>query len=198
MEGESQAALKYYDSAASINSDAAAVVTLDRAWRGKRVSEMAAQNAHNLRNRVQTQETLETRLAELNTRGVAAINRNEPAAAEQDFRSAYALDPNNAFAVNNIGYLAEIQGDRETAQFFYDRAQALGGANTRVGLATRSSAEGLPLSQVASTSDSKVEATVRQERDLRRQHPEPILLLRRDNSVVQEPTTPPASTQPQQ
>jgi Flp pilus assembly protein TadD len=198
MEGESQAALKYYDSAASINSDAAAVVTLDRTWRGKRVSEMASQNARNLRNRVQTQETLEARLAELNTRGVAAMNRNEAAAAEQDFRSAYALDPNNAFAVNNIGYLAEIQGDRETAQFFYDRAQALGGANTRVGLATRSSAEGLPLSQVASASDSKVEATVRQERDLRRQHPEPILLLRRDNSVVQEPTTPPTNTPPQQ
>jgi Flp pilus assembly protein TadD len=198
MEGESQTALKYYDSASSINSDAAAVVTLDRTWRGKRVSEMAAQNARNLRNRFQTQETLETQLAELNTRGVAAMNRNEPTAAEQDFRSAYALDPNNAFAVNNIGYLAEIQGDRETAQFFYDRAQALGGANARVGLATRSSAEGLPLSQVASTSDSKVEATVRQERDLRRQHPEPILLLRRDNSVVREPTTPPASTPPPQ
>jgi Flp pilus assembly protein TadD len=198
LEGESQTALKYYDSAASINSDAAAVVTLDRSWRGRRVREMAAQNARNLRNRLQTQETLEARLAELNTRGVAAMNRNEPAAAEQDFRSAYALDPNNAFAVNNIGYLAEIQGDRETAQFFYDRAQALGGANIRVGLATRSSAEGLPLSQVASTSDSKVEATVRQERDLRRQHPEPILLLRRDNSVVEEPTTPPASTPPPQ
>src|ERR1700677_5179084 len=34
MEGESQTALKYYDSASSINSDAAAVVTLDRTWRG--------------------------------------------------------------------------------------------------------------------------------------------------------------------
>jgi Flp pilus assembly protein TadD len=34
MEGESQAALKYYDSAASENSGAAAVVTLNRSWRG--------------------------------------------------------------------------------------------------------------------------------------------------------------------
>jgi Flp pilus assembly protein TadD len=193
MEGESQAALKYYDSAAASSSDAAAVVTLNRTWRGKRVNEMAAQNARSLRNRLETQMSLESRLAELNTRGVAALNRNELSAAEQHFRSAYALDPNNAFAANNIGYLSEIEGDRETAQYFYNKAQALGGANAPVGLATRSSAEGLPLSRVASDSDTKVEAKVRQERDIRRQHPEPILLYRRDNSVVQEPTTPPAS-----
>jgi Flp pilus assembly protein TadD len=198
MEGESQAALKYYDSAAAVNSDAAAVVTLNRTWRGKRVSEMAAQNARNLRNRLETQVTLETRLAELNTRGVSAINRNELSVAEQDFRSAYALDPNNAFAANNIGYLSEIEGDRETAQFFYDKAQALGGANTPVGLATRSSAEGLPLTRVASDSDTKVEAKERQERDARRQHQEPILLMRRDNSVVEEPAVPPAGTPPPQ
>ena len=198
MEGESQAALKYYDSAAAVNSDAAAVVTLNRTWRGKRVSELAAQNARNLRNRLETQMTIETRLAELNTRGVSAINRNELSVAEQDFRSAYALDPNNAFAANNIGYLSEIEGDRETAQFFYDKAQALGGANTPVGLATRSSAEGLPLSRVASDSDAKVEAKERQERDARRQHQEPILLLRRDNSVVQEPAAPPTGTPPPQ
>jgi Flp pilus assembly protein TadD len=198
MEGESQAALKYYDSAAAVNSDAAAVVTLNRTWRGKRVSEMAAQNARNLRNRLETQMTLETRLAELNTRGVSAINRNELSVAEQDFRNAYALDPNNAFAANNIGYVSEIEGDRETAQFFYDKAQALGGANTPVGLATRSSAEGLPLSRVASDSDAKVEAKERQERDARRQHQEPILLMRRDNSVVEEPAVPPVGTQPPQ
>jgi Flp pilus assembly protein TadD len=193
MEGESQAALKYYDSAAAQRSDAAAVVTLNRNWRGKPVSEMAAENARNLRGRMGTQMTAETRLAELNTRGVSAMNRNELNAAEQDFRSAYALDPNNAFAANNIGYLSEIEGDRETAQFFYDKAQSLGGANTPVGLATRSSAEGLPLSQVASESDSRVEAKVQQERDVRRQHHEPIVLYRRDNSVVQEPKNPPVT-----
>src|ERR1700733_13684797 len=134
MEGESEVALKYYDSAAAQGSDAAAVVTLNRSWRGKPVSAMAAQNAQNLRRRLETQMTLEARIAELNTRGVAAINRNELRAAEQDFRNAYALDPNNAFAANNIGYVAEIQGDRETAQFFYDKAQSLGGARTPVGL----------------------------------------------------------------
>jgi tetratricopeptide (TPR) repeat protein len=185
--------LRYYDSAAAINSDAAAVVTLSRSWRGKPVAEMAAQNARNLRTRLQTQMSLELQLAELNTRGVSAINRNDPQAAQQDFLKAYALDPNNAFANNNIGYLSEIEGDRETAQFFYDRAQELSGANTPVGLASRSSAEGLRLGAVASDSDKKVEAKVQQEQSVRRQQHQPVLLLRRDNSAVQEPATPPAS-----
>jgi Flp pilus assembly protein TadD len=198
MEGESQEALRYYDSAAAVNSDAAAVVTLNRSWRGKPVAEMAAQNARNLRTRLENQMSLEVRLAELNTRGVSAINRNELNAAALDFRNAYALDPNNAFANNNIGYLSEIEGDRETAQFFYDKAQALAGANTAVGLATRSSAEGVRLGQVASDSDTKVEAKVREDREARRRQREPILLRRRDDSVVQEPTTPPATVPPQQ
>jgi Flp pilus assembly protein TadD len=198
MEGESQEALRYYDSASAINSDAAAVVTLNRSWRGKPVAEMAAQNARNLQNRLQNAMTLEVRMAELNTRGVSALNRNEPKAAEQDFLKAYALDPNNAFANNNIGYLSEIEGDRETAQFFYDRAQELGGSNTPVGLATRSSAEGKRLGSVASDSDNKVEAKVEQEHNARRQESEPVRLLRRDNSVVQEPTVPPATVTPLQ
>ncbi|MGB7603721.1 MAG: tetratricopeptide repeat protein, partial [Candidatus Sulfotelmatobacter sp.] len=198
MEGESQEALRYYDSASAIDSDAAAVVTLNRSWRGKPVAQMAAENARNLRNRLQTQMNLELQLAELNTRGVSALNRNEPKAAEQDFLKAYALDPNNAFANNNIGYLSEIEGDRETAQFFYDRAQQLGGANTPVGLATRSSAEGKRLGTIASDSDNKVEAKVEQDRNARRQGNEPVRLLRRDNSVVQEPATPPAAVPPPQ
>jgi Flp pilus assembly protein TadD len=196
MEGESQAALQYYDDAAAMSSDAAAVVTLNRAWRGKPVAEMAAENAKNLRSRMLTEENPEVKVAELNIRGVSALNRNDLAAADQDFRKAYALDPNNAFAVNNIGYLSEVEGDRETAQFFYEKAGTIG-PNVTVGLATRQSAEGLKLSQVSSDSDAQVEARVAQQRDaLRREH-EPILLRRRDNSIVQEPSAPPASS-PQQ
>lgn len=198
MEGESEAALKYYDSAATVQSDAAAVVTLNRTWRGKPVTEMAAQNAKNLRSRLEAQRTPEEKVAELNIRGVSDINRNDFPAAEQVFRNAYSLDPNNVFALNNIGYLSEIEGDRETAQFFYERAQALGGTNTTVGLATRRSAEGMKLGQVAADSESKVDAKVSQDRAALRQQHEPILLRRRDNSVVEEPSTPPASTSPRQ
>lgn len=195
MEGDSQEALRYYDSAASSNSDAAAVVTLNRSWRGKPVTEIAAKNARSLRNRLTKQESPELRVAALNVQGVSAVNRNDFAVANQAFRKAYALDPNNAFAVNNIGYLAEIEGDRETAQFFYEKAHTIAGPKARVGLATRQSAEGATLSQVAAQNDTKVEAKVQQERSLRRssQH-EPIRLRRRDNTVVQEPGTPPSSS----
>jgi Flp pilus assembly protein TadD len=152
---------------------------------------MAAQNAKKLRNRFEKQQNNEATLVELNFRGVLAINHNDLKAADHDFRSAYALDPNNAFALNNIGYLAELQGDQETAEFFYARARGVAGSNTKVGLASRRSAEGLPLYQVAKDSDSRVEAVISQEREaLRRQH-EPIALRRRDNSVVEEPSTPP-------
>jgi len=198
MEGESEAALKYYDSAAAVQSDAAAVVTLNRSWRGKPVREMAAENAKNLRNRLEARRTPEERVAELNIRGVSDVNRNDLSAAQQAFRNAYSLDPNNVFALNNIGYLSEIEGDRETAQFFYDKAQALGGANTKVGLATRRSAEGMTLSHVAADNEAKVDAKVSQERAAIRRQREPILLRRRDNSVVKEPASPIANTPPQQ
>jgi Flp pilus assembly protein TadD len=194
MEGESQEALKFYDAAAASHSDAAAVVSLNRSWRGKQATAMAARNARKLRGKLASQPSDEVKLAELNLRGVSAINRNDLKAAEQDFREAYALDPNNAFAVNNIGYLAEIQGDRETAQVFYDRAQQVAGANTTVWLATRHGAQGMKLFQVASQSDSKVEARVLEERDAHRAEHQPIVLRRRDNTVVEEPSDPTSGT----
>ena len=111
--------------------------------------------------------------------------------AEQDFRKAYALDPNNAFAVNNIGYLSEIEGDRETAQFFYERRRAVAGANDNGGIGLSKLGGRVEVVQVAEQNDAKVEAKVLQERDARRARDEPVLLRRRDNSVVEEPATPP-------
>jgi Flp pilus assembly protein TadD len=197
MEGESQEALKYYDAAAAVQSDATADVTVNRYWSGKPVNVMAAENGKNLRRRLETQQSAETRLAELNLRGVSAINRNDVKTADQDFRSAYALDPNNAFALNNIGYVAEIEGDPETAQFFYDKARAVGGANMTVGFASRRSAQGQKLFEVASDSDSKVQTKVDRERAARRQRNEPIVLRRRDGTVVDESAPPPVSASPQ-
>src|ERR1700732_5349281 len=66
MEGESQEALKYYDQAAGSGSDATAVVTLDRTWRGKAMRELAAASAKRLRDRLQAQNTVEARVAEFN------------------------------------------------------------------------------------------------------------------------------------
>jgi Flp pilus assembly protein TadD len=199
MEGESQEALKYYDAAAATHSDATAVVTLNHSWRGKPAAEMAAQNAKRLRNRLEKQDSLSVELAELNLRGVYALNRNDLTTAKNDFRAAYALDPSNAFALNNIGYVAEIEGDRETAQMFYDKAQTAADANATVALATRPAAQGLKLFRVAQESDSKIEGKVAQERESLRRERKPILLKRRDNTVVEEPSNPaPDPTQPAQ
>lgn len=194
MEGEAEEALKFYDQASATHSDAAAVVTLDRSWRGKPVTEMASQNAKSLRTRMEKSNTVEARVASFNLRGVSAINRNDLRAADQDFREAYALDPNNAFAQNNIGYVAEFEGDRETAEFFYNSARTAPGATQTVGLATRRTAEGLKLAQVAMDNSTKVDSRVAQDREERRRRREPVLLRRRDNSVVEEPPTPPPST----
>jgi Flp pilus assembly protein TadD len=192
MEGEAQEAIKYYDRAAVEHSDAAAVVTTDRVWRGRPVSEMAEQNAKILREHVSRRNDVAEQVAELNLRGVSAVNRNDLRAADEDFRKAYALDPANAFALNNIGYVAEVEGDRETAQFFYDRARQAGGANVTVGVATRRDEEGKKLLAVAADSNAKVETKVTQDREtLRREH-EPVVLRRRDNSIVDESEQPAA------
>ena len=188
MEGEAQEALKYYDEAATLGTDARAVVTVDRdrGWRGKPISEMAQQNAKALRDRLGRANDVTEQVAELNLRGVSAVNRNDLRAADADFRKAYALDPNNAFTLNNIGYVAELEGDRETAQFFYDHAREAGGANSTVGVATRRDQEGKRLFAVAADSNTRVEAKVSQERNALRQQNEPVVLRRRDNSIVNE------------
>ena len=201
MEGENQEALKYYDEASAARSDATAVVTVDRAWRGRPVGEMAQQNAKTLRDHLARRDDLREQVAELNLRGVSAVNRNDLRAADGDFRKAYALDPSNAFTLNNIGYVAELEGDRETAQFFYDRARESGGANAIVGVASRRTEEGRKLFAVAADSHSKVDAKVTQDREALRRKGEPVVLRRRDNSIVDEslqPAAPVENSQPPQ
>ncbi len=198
MEGENQEALKYYDEAAGVHSDATAVVTVNRVWRGRPVSQMATQSAKALRERLGRANDVAEQVAELNLRGVSAVNRNDLRTADEDFRKAYALDPNSAFTLNNIGYVAELEGDRETAQFFYDRAQQAGGAKATVAVATRRSAEGMKLSSVASDNNSKVEAKVDRDREELRRLREPVVLRRRDNSIVDESAQPAPPTDPNQ
>lgn len=191
-EGEEQEALKFYDEAAGgAHSDATAVVTVDPSRRGRQVSAMAAESAKGLRARLGRAKEVPEQVAELNLRGVSALNRNDVRAAAEDFRKAYALGSGNAFALNNIAYVAELEGDRETAQFFYDRARQAVGANATVGVATRRSAEGMRLFAVAADSDSRVEANVNQDREVLRRRHEPVVLRRRDNSIVEESTPPP-------
>jgi len=192
MEGEDQDALRYFGQATA-GQEAAAVVTANKSWRGRQVREMAQENAKALRTHLAHQNDLNEQVAGLNLRGVSAVNRNDLRSADADFRKAYAINPNDAFTLNNIGYVAELEGDRETAQFFYDRARQSQGASAIVGVATRQTAEGRKLFAVATDNDGLVATKVSQEQDaLRRQNQGPVLLRRRDNSVVDESSQPAA------
>ena len=191
--GDYDEALKYYTAAADAHSSEPVIVTLNRAWRGKPVSEMAADSAKKLRERMQNAATAEAQAALLNVRGVSATNHNDWSTARQDFLKAYSLDPYSAFSLNNIGYLAERDGDLETAEFFYERARKAEDANTPVGLATRRSAEGMKLFAVATDSDQKVDGEITQVNAARRQLAGPVQLKHRDNTPVVEPVPQPAA-----
>ena len=197
MEGEAQEALRYFDQASLQQFDATAVVTTNQTWRGRQVSQMAQQNARSLREYLSHEQELPEQVAELNLRGVSAVNRNDLRTANEDFRKAYALDPNNAFTLNNIGFVSELEGDQETAQFFYDQARHAEGSSATVGVATRQTAEGQKLFAVAEDSNTRVDAKVTQERDALRRQPGPVVLRRRDNSMIEESQPTPESSQPQ-
>jgi len=196
-EGDLDSALKYYRQAAAAGSSQEVIVTFSSEWRDKPVDQVAAENARLAAQRIRT-ETAQERAARLNSRGVAAINRNDWPDANQDFRAAYALDPSSAFSLNNLGYVAEAAGDPETAQFFYEKARLAPNAGAPVGLATRRSAEGVALSQVCGDNDQKVTAVLAQEREARQRGPGSVELKHRDNTPVVEPSPPlaPAISRP--
>jgi Flp pilus assembly protein TadD len=194
--GNYEDALKYFDEAAELHSTEPVVVTLDRSWRGKPVSEMAAESARRLKGRLKNADSAEAQAALLNVRGVSATNRNDWQAARRDFLKAYSLDPNSAFSLNNLGYVSERDGDLETAQFFYMKAQRAGDANVRVGLATTSSAEGEHLDAVAADSDQKVGGELDRYKQARHAEPGNVELERRDGTPVDTTPPPPAAPSP--
>ncbi len=131
--GDYDMALRYYAAAAAARSSEPAVVTATGAYRGQPVSQMAAGNQQRLEQRMEDLKGNQARSALLASRGVAAVNRNDWNAARQDFVEAYRLDPYSAFSLNNAGYVAERDGDIETAKFFYAKAEQADDAHARGG-----------------------------------------------------------------
>ena len=130
------------------------------------------------------QNDIPERVARLNTRGVSAINRNDFKLARQYFEEAYKLDPKNAFALNNMGFLAEADGDRETADFYYGKAKEADQSSKRVAYATRKDVEGEKLATVANSSDESVNKAMDEAAAARRMEGGPVVLHNRDNSAV--------------
>jgi Flp pilus assembly protein TadD len=190
QEGELEAALNYYSKSAAARSQEPIVVTINKNWRGQPISDVASGNANKIRRliRKESGEDRSTQVARLNLRGVSALNRNDKRAARQYFEQAYKLDPKDAFTLNNMGYVAEMEGDRETAQFFYDKAQVAKRAESRVQVATRRDAEGHQVATVADVSEQKVQKSMSAETARRRQQGPPKLVRRGGQPA--EPTTP--------
>ena len=194
-EGELEAAERYYQQAAELHSNQPVLVTTRKDWRGKPVSNVARNNAKAVRRLIKQERDVQTRVARLNLRGVSAINRNDRAAAYGFFLKAYKLDPYDSFTLNNMGYVAELNGDRETAQDFYRRAQHADHRNDRVTYSSRLDMQGRKMIQVAEVNDTSVDARIEQLANERRRHGGAIELKRRDNTPVAEPETPPPSTE---
>src|SRR5579871_3429796 len=121
---------------------------------------MAAAIANRVRRLIDTSQPAETRALMLTLQGVNAANQNDWPTAREDFLRAYSLDHTSAFTLNNRGYVAEHDGDLETAQFFYGKARKSDDANAQVGIATAMSAKGQPLGAVAANSNQKVETAL--------------------------------------
>lgn len=185
--GNFEGALQHYDEAASANSPEPIVVTLQKSWRGKPVSKMAADSARLLRNKLRNMDSAEARATMLTFRGIYATNENNWNAAKQDFENAYKLAPQSAFSLNNLGYVAEKEGDLETAQFYYSRARRAQDASTRVGLATQRDAEGRHLVAVASESTQMVNGEISRYTQEERLQTGPVELIHRDNIPAAQP-----------
>ena len=197
-QGEYGAALEYYNAAANAHVEDPVIVTMNGAWRGKAVSDMARSSADRLRKHMKDRQSDQAQVGLLNLRGVSAANRNDWRAAQDYFSQAYRLGPDNAFSLNNQGFMAERNGDLESAEDFYRQARAAGGAADRVGLATRSAAEGLRLSSVADTSEGKVSSAMEVASEARHRRGGPVELKRRDGSTVNSTPPSPETSQPPQ
>jgi Flp pilus assembly protein TadD len=154
--GDFNGALRYYLMAASSHSSESTAVTTDQKWRGKPVSEMAAASANRLNKRIRNSGTAADRAIMLTIQGVFAANQKDWDSARKDFLTAYSLDPSSAFTLNNRGYVAEKDGDLETAQYYYAKARRAEDASATVGFATQLVAEGQSLDAVAGSSNNKV------------------------------------------
>lgn len=200
-QGDLEAALNYYNQASMTHSSQKVVVAINPRWRGKPISDIAFQNEELVRKRLASQQSAQDRAARLSLEGVSALNHNDDAKALQDFQQAYKLDPQNAFSLNNMGYLSEVRGDEETANEFYSLARHGDQAGTPVGVASHHEMVGEAAGQVADANAQGSEANLEAEAQLKRQRHEPIVLKRRNgqpitNEAPANPVQPPQNTNP--
>lgn len=189
--GDLEGALRYYSAAASVHSTKPVTVTPRLKWRGRPISEVAASNAAEVNEQISRGEGTEAATARLNLRGVVALNDNNPSAARQFFMQAYQRDAQNAFTLNNLGYIAEVDGDWESAQSLYEAARSGRDANERVNYSTRRDDEGQKVDNLADQNQVSVESSLKAMQQQRRRAHNPVELIPRNvPSESSEPARP--------
>jgi Flp pilus assembly protein TadD len=190
--GDVEAALRYYDRSSAIRSKEPIVITINKAFRGKQISVVAAESAYGLRVRTQDRSPDELRASMLTLRGVTAVNRNDWTTARKSFVEAYSLDPHSAFTLNNLGYLSEHDGDLELAKSYYISASNAGDANRRVGLTTQTAYAAQELAPLAERSEQDVDAALVANGEKLRREPRTVGLKRRHADDREKPAVVPA------
>lgn len=193
-QGALEDAIRLYSRAAATGSSEKIMVTYNKEWRGRAIGDVAAENARKAQHELEHAADVQDQVLRLNLQGVSALNRNDRKTAREAFEKAYKLDPKNAFTINNMGYLAELAGDKETAQTFYQQAQNARRANARVAVSTRREVEGRPMGQVAAQSTEMVEWSLESVAEAKRQTGAPPVLRTRDNRVVVDKPKPSDTT----
>lgn len=91
-----------------------------------------------------------TPVQRLNREGVEAVNKHQFNKAKALFYQAYLYDPGDPFTLNNLGYIAELDGEVERAQQFYALASAHS-TEARIDRASSSYLKGESLQSAIST-----------------------------------------------
>src|SRR5919197_1115036 len=65
-----------------------------------------------------------TPVQKYNQEGVKQLKKGHIKDAKKAFYKAYLVDPNDPFTLNNLGYIAELEGEIDRATRYYDLAAA--------------------------------------------------------------------------
>ena len=92
--------------------------------------------------------TKPTPVQKLNQEGVKAVEKHAYKKAKALFYKAYLIDPNDPFTLNNLGYIAELEGQADRAQRYYALAQDQA-SDAVVYKSTERAAIGKPVGKIA-------------------------------------------------
>src|SRR5512135_2505793 len=98
-----------------------------------------------------------TPVQKLNQEGVKEVQKHNYKKAKALFYKAYLIDPNDPFTLNNLGYIAELEGQADRAERYYSLAQEQG-SDALVFKSTEPAAVGKPVGQLAgNAADTKMQ-----------------------------------------